>query len=885
MAVFIDIPGIGNIEAKNAASEATLKEILKAMKAGNRGGGNTGGAATPGTAGGAGNPLTSMGKASGTATKALGKMTSAIGVAVGAAVKLSESTIGVIQAFSNIGDSVENAANVFSSIPIVGKMFGAVASASQKVNDSYLAAASGGAAFAGSMNQFVATATASGMTMEKFGQFVSQNGQAMLGLGATVEEGAKRFGQVSKGLRAVSGDLHALGFSTQEINQGLANYSRNLRLTGRQGTKSNDELVLGAKKYLKEMDLLAKVTGQSREEKEKELEQLKVDGQFSAAMAGLNEDVAASAEKLILSLPSKELQNLAKDIISTGTVSREGNRMLASQMPGLVSQLQGFHTQTQRNVQIADQQAISTLNNAKAEGKASQIRNKSALAGVEEMEGAAVGVASAARINTDAYRIASEEQQAAAEQTDNMNQQMQQAQQALASISNEFTMYLANSGVLQVMLDAFKGLVGFVRNYVVPAFTFLTDGIKTVWGWLNGSLTPVFIVMWNHLKEVSKVIFDFGKFLWNAVAPLKELAIVLFPAFVAASDFIADVFRKLGDFVQDFLRPVFDTVGRVINSVTSVIRDDFDPVLKSVSAWMDESFIKPFQGAVDWFNDKFNPAISFVTNLFNNIKTAINEWLAKWNSLSDIVDSIKLRFEGLQIALQKIVLWIDQKTSFRQATLDEIAKKQAEVAEAEAANLKAREELETRLAKQAQANLATQAANQARIDQERIERDEKIAYQRQLRDRQTAEWQNNTNRVIHNGAQSAMNVLKESNETAVDYTDSLALAKVEYTRTNPATAQADAARANLTNESQQQAAAAAAAAQQQTATSGGSGSGTPGQSPQQLPPRTQESSETLLANLNTKMDQLIRVQLQANSIFERQLTVQQSMTGDLFVAP
>ena len=30
--VTIDIPGIGNVEAKNAATEATLREILKAMQ-------------------------------------------------------------------------------------------------------------------------------------------------------------------------------------------------------------------------------------------------------------------------------------------------------------------------------------------------------------------------------------------------------------------------------------------------------------------------------------------------------------------------------------------------------------------------------------------------------------------------------------------------------------------------------------------------------------------------------------------------------------------------------------------------------------------------------------------------------------------------------------
>jgi hypothetical protein len=36
MAVTIDIPGVGNVEAKNAASEATLREILKVMQGTNK---------------------------------------------------------------------------------------------------------------------------------------------------------------------------------------------------------------------------------------------------------------------------------------------------------------------------------------------------------------------------------------------------------------------------------------------------------------------------------------------------------------------------------------------------------------------------------------------------------------------------------------------------------------------------------------------------------------------------------------------------------------------------------------------------------------------------------------------------------------------------------
>ena len=61
MAVQVDIPGVGNVIAKNAAQEDTLKEILKALKGG-RGGGSGGGAGA-GAGGGAGGVGPEMKKA------------------------------------------------------------------------------------------------------------------------------------------------------------------------------------------------------------------------------------------------------------------------------------------------------------------------------------------------------------------------------------------------------------------------------------------------------------------------------------------------------------------------------------------------------------------------------------------------------------------------------------------------------------------------------------------------------------------------------------------------------------------------------------------------------------------------------------------------------
>jgi hypothetical protein len=164
MAVTIDIPGVGNVEAKNAASEATLREILKAMQgverntkkmAGQSGGGDDGGGGV--------DPIAPVAMASKTLA---GKMKE-IG---GGFARLGESIISTVDDFAKVGDSVENAAAVFKSIPLLGTLFGAVASASAKVNDALLAASKSGAGFGDSITQFAGAASAAGMTLDKFGE-------------------------------------------------------------------------------------------------------------------------------------------------------------------------------------------------------------------------------------------------------------------------------------------------------------------------------------------------------------------------------------------------------------------------------------------------------------------------------------------------------------------------------------------------------------------------------------------------------------------------------------------------------------------------------------------------------------------------------------------
>ena len=538
--VFIDIPGVGTVEAKNAATEATLQAILKAMKGG--GGGPRKPKGKDGEDdGGTKGRFSGLEKQARDLTKSF--------------VKLTDGLTNTIKQFANVGDSLESAAGVFDKVPIIGTVFSAVAQAVEKTTGAFKTAAASGATFGGSVNNFAMAAGQAGMTMDKFGQLIGKNGAGLLGFGTTTEEGAKRFGQVSKALRATGSDLYALGYGTAEINQGLANYGALLRIQGRQGTMTNEQLAAGSKNYLKEMDLLAKITGQTREEKEKERESLAADGMFRAAMAGLGPDVEKSASDMIQSLPTKELQDFAKDLIANGVATGKNSQMLMAQMPGLASQFQAMHRQTQQNVAINKQQMNTALNTGRIEGPASLKRIKTAAAADESMYGTAASLAALGRVQENAILIGEKQQKTSAKATDGQVKATEEAKAKLAEFSNSFQMALANSGILTTMMSAFTVLANIVQNFLVPVFNMLTTGIRaafeflypaflTIAGFLVADILPIFQSLGSVISE----------YVWPALQLISGIVV----------DYVLKPFMSVAGYIYNNLVPIMAALGTTL---------------------------------------------------------------------------------------------------------------------------------------------------------------------------------------------------------------------------------------------------------------------------------------------------------------------------------
>lgn len=157
-----------------------------------------------------------------------------------------------------------------------------------------------GAGFSNSIFEMNKVAATSGMAMTDFYETVQANSTTMRFLSGSVQEGAKRFAEVSHGLRSsdLGETLFNMGFSIGEINEGFLTYTNNMQRQGLLQGMSNRELIEGSADYLKQIDLLSKATGASRKEFMQQTEALQESAQFQSLLARAGEGADALTNNL-----------------------------------------------------------------------------------------------------------------------------------------------------------------------------------------------------------------------------------------------------------------------------------------------------------------------------------------------------------------------------------------------------------------------------------------------------------------------------------------------------------------------------------------------------------------------------------------------------------
>jgi muramidase (phage lysozyme) len=179
----------------------------------------------------------------------------------------------------------------------------AVNEQSDKLFASYQQLSRVGAAGASGMTGVFKSMQDFGYNIEQLGEFgnlIKANSESLAMFGTNVSAGTKGLADVAKGIQrtGLQTQFLTLGMTVDQINQGIAGYiAINSRL-GLTQTKTTKELENGAAAYLKQQDLLTKLTGKNAETIENEEKARQSDQQYRAIMRDLSKreqagDVAA----------------------------------------------------------------------------------------------------------------------------------------------------------------------------------------------------------------------------------------------------------------------------------------------------------------------------------------------------------------------------------------------------------------------------------------------------------------------------------------------------------------------------------------------------------------------------------------------------------------
>lgn len=741
----IDIPGVGQVEADNAASEATLQAILKQL-GGQKGPGQKGQNEAAAAAnklskaqGAAASNSSKLGAFFGKAAGAVAKFGAGVAFAAKVAVDMSNAISANLAGFSNLDNNVTSAA---SKVPLLGKTFASAAEATEKLVNATQNATNSGATFGGSVFEMSNAASRAGMTINEYSNFVRKNGDAFRLLGGDVETGRKRFDALSKDMRK-SGfmrELNNMGFTTVQVNESMARYTTLLGRTGKLQGMSTKQLTKASADYMKEIDLLAKATGRERSEIEDAQAQLLTDGQYQAKISGMTAEAADSFRNTITGMPTKGLQDIAKDIITTGSATTKESQLFASTMPKSAQMMMEFAKITEAGGTISMKQRNELNNLMSEEGKQNKQRFRDVARYDAEMAEHYMNLVEAGNIQTDALYKGTDAQNENAKATDGQMSAMEAMRRRINEISQTFTRLLASTGIMDTMMGAFETIAAFSEKILFPILEGLFAVIMPVVDIISAVLNPAITILgWGFtaLGEVVNFVTAPLRFMAKAIGYVSD---VMEPLANIVGINLIGAFNSTKDALEDTLRPPIDAVSRVFGDTKDIANSLYD-ALAAVGGFLLGGFKTALNWAMDglnWFGDTFEPIITPIADLFSKLSQKVHDlrqgFIDFWNSfqsVGDVMDEFKYQlgqfsvsFSELMLDLKKWIDWVTIGTSDEEEAEQKARQEKIDLMKAEQQLI--RETLDKKQAINRELNEAEQEKIDAIRLQEREDRDKEL---------------------------------------------------------------------------------------------------------------------------------------------------------------
>ena len=640
--VKIDIPGIGEVTAENAASEATLREILKAL-GGRKMGPNTGSDSGPykdtekavegmgDAAKQAGEEVKTFGeKVGGAISGAFNLLTSAIGATIGSVVGLGTELIAG-------GNRLTDFAQ-YLPIPGLTMLTGLL----DNQIDQFRELSSVGASFGNNMFEITRIAGEAAIPQRDFAELLTTQSDALRLFGNSVNSGARNFASMSKEMRqgGIGSRLMAMGFTTQELNENLISYNEMMLVSGRRRYMTDQELVEGAQAYSMELDKISKLTGKSRKQLEEEMKQKNLDIRRQMAIAKYGEEYALRLQQAAAVSPQFEAALLdMADGVANDPLTRQ-----------LMAQSETFRTQVGRINTMTAEEFNNFTNTVGQEGMA--FANRMGEAGVQASvaNGTAVGeflgvVGQLQRTRQTVDGLTADEQRA----RDALTEKLGNFAEIVNDIRGQVQVALLDSGIFQDIKEGIANMIPdmetaqeYYRQATEVFKTNILPAIERIWNWLkNDGLNMAMDAfqglrdMWNEyypqIQEwFNKLFTEEGRTeLWNTFKEKTMQWITDWWAGLSSEDVLAGIVAGLAAIV---LGPLGLIGGAIVSGLVATfgwenIKQFFDDAFESVKTFAGDTVTELWNDVKSWLSGLWASMFSSETSSRFNIMGFIGEKL------------------------------------------------------------------------------------------------------------------------------------------------------------------------------------------------------------------------------------------------------------------
>ena len=327
---------------------------------------------------------------------------------------------------------IQDFTNTLKEFGPIGEMFARVGSVVGSSLDMYRTLSDVGASFSQNLITMRETAARAGLPLEDFANMVGKNSEELAKLFGTTSQGAVQFSNLSKALRSTYiEDLAPLGLTVEQLNeQLLTSFTLNRRSGMFQQMDDAQRIAAGAS-LIKQMDRLAKLTGQQRDALADEMEAQLSNARFLAALGDMSPAIREQTQLFAAGIGTiaPELSTGLQDLIATsGVPVTQAAQDLVKTIPGATDIIKQLESGGIDNVEAMRLLKIEAMKSEE------MFRDVAKTGQVEFIDGMFVGVNKLATSVLDTTAATDEQREAA----NKLTQELTEFQNASKNLSSAF---------------------------------------------------------------------------------------------------------------------------------------------------------------------------------------------------------------------------------------------------------------------------------------------------------------------------------------------------------------------------------------------------------------------------------------------------------------